>query len=876
MIPLQQFLSDAIATRLLQADVVLRTPLSALGNSTPAGVDLGTKPLHTTDTDGGWSRSLGVRANARLGIATIPADHLAALALAPEAGLSFLALSADASVGVDVAGRYPAGAFAIAGSIATSTDCSLQWIFAQPDAMRLADALAGDVAALQDPLSLDALFAMRGTPGWRQARLEVDGAVDASLGLKAGLQAGGTVMSVGGGNQVPVGLTLGLSGSASLRLAGRLHLSATRDPRGLRIRLSRDDSDASKFGLQIGATADISASLTDAASALASTLPDPAAWLPQLQPLLEPQSYLPDLLGTWIDARYPAGSENLLARVALGLTPGQAASATALQRIGSAIASELQTGAATLAQQLTTLFQGILPAQINAGNDAAAMLASTVNGWVADHADVPALATRLSASAARSGLPATLDQLGVFGTHLQARLGAALPVDAEWVAGLRAAIATYGAWRAKWIAALTQAAQQKLGLVFGARYATDKDNDALLDIVFVQGTPAARALYAAMARGRLDDLQGRLQAARADIADVSGRLTERLERAAGTSLSLQLLGTGLAWNAGTAATLSLTTTLAGDLTAVDTADGTASAEAKTANWFGHFDTALACVFAARSAPDGSPANTIGFRGAYSFAGDGLSRDRLAKVIEAMAPLCDVPPWPALAARLGLPEASSATLPAAMSNLDLVLPLDLASADIDRVRLSTHTFADVANIVMAVADQAYPNVLSQPLSQTILETAADSGGLEATLTWAAQQTDTGEIVQKFIGGGTGSGADPRYSAARMIRHVGRLCVGLAKLRGELAALKAVDVATLRNAPAQRQAVMDHLTVIAAALKPAAVSGLDEHGQTYWLPWRLTAFARALAALADRPVTGGFVPVARIVTGDQARTFVLGKF
>jgi hypothetical protein len=878
---LESFLAGIVGK--VQADAKpYFTPLADLGDSTTNVVNVGGTPFETSGDSGGWTRTIAVPAAANLRFSVIDDGSLAALDLAPAAGQRCLALALRANVGLDVEGQYPTGPFAAQGAASAASSCDLQWIFSHDASTKVADALKADAAALKDPFSLDALFALRAVPQWRQARVEVDGAVSTTLGLSAGV-ADTRALSVSGLAQVPVCLQVGLSGTANVQLAGLVHLSATRDDQGLRVRLGRGTKQSALFGLELGAQADISAWLTDTAGLLASTLPDPDNLPASLQACLEPGSWLAGVLGDAVDARFAPGSgENLVARIALGLAPGADANANAgvVAKIGSLVDEELQSGQGRLGGRLGALLGNALPASLNSGGGAGAAIVAKVEDWLAKKANVVQLAADLAGRIQKAGgLQPVIDHLGGFGAHLQARLGGAFQGVEQLTSALRQAIGDYAAARTRLLDTLAEAATRKLGLVFGAQYGQERDDSALLDIVFRRSTPATKALFDAISRGRLDDLERRLAAAGDDIAAASGTLRQRLERTRGESVSLQLIGKDIGWTARTAATLDVSATLAGDIVAVSTATGEASAQQASVTFFGHFDTTLACVFIAGTDAGGRPANTIGFRGAYSFAGDRLDSDRLLQLLEVMAPLCKLPPAADLARRLGLPGDASSSLQAALSNLDLVLPLDLAAGEVASVTSSPHSFEDVADVLMSAADAAYPNVLHDTrLSDAIREAARNStpGGLRAVLTWAAGSTSD-DIVEQMIGGPTSvSGADFRYSAARAIRKIGALAVGIDTMRREFAALGAVQAATLKDNPAAAADVMSRLSRIADALRPAAVSGVDEHGKTWWLPWTLTAFAQALAMLAGRPMPGGFVPVAKVDTGGASRTFVLTNF
>jgi hypothetical protein len=857
------------------------SPLAGLGDSPTNVVNVGGDALKASDDDGqGWTRSIDVPAGANLRFSVLDDGQLGALGLAPQADARSLAIMLRANVGLDLAGNYATGPFTLGGTASGWTSCDLQWIFGHDGTTKVVDALKGDAGTLKDPFSLDALFAMRAVPQWRQARIEIDGALSATLELGAGVMSSRQVLSVSGASKVPVSLSLGLKGTASVRLAGLVHLSATRDDQGLRVRLERGAKQSSQFGLELGAQADVSAWITDASDVLASTLPDPATWLPTLQPLLEPASYVNGLVGDALDARFAPGStNNLLGRVALGLAPGADAATAFAGRIGGLIDKELQTGEGQLAGHLVALLHDVLPPALNAGDETARALAARIEDWVARKASVDQLAGELAKRLGGAvSLQSVTDPLGLFGAKLQSRLGGSFQGLAQLTSGLRQAIADYATERQKLLDALADAATRKLGLTFGAQYGKERDDSALLDIVILRATPATKALFGAIARGRVDRLEQLLAAAGGDVAVQGGTLRTRLARTHDASVSLQLLGTELGWNARTAATLEISSTLAGDLVAVSGATGEASAEQARIGFFGHYDTTLACVFTASA--DGG-ANEIGFRGAYSFAGDKLDSGRLQKLLGVMTPLCPLPPAVDLARRLGLPGDASSSLQSALSNLDLVLPLDLSADEIGSVVASPQSFEDVADVVMRAADDAYPSMLpsGERLSDTIRLAARDStpAGLRPLLTWAATSA-TEDIVQLVFGGTTSvAGTDFRYVSARAIRKIGRLCVGIDTMRQELAALQTVQAATLKDNPAAVDAVMGRLGRIADALQPAAVSGVEEHGMAVvWLPWALTAFAQCLAMLAGRPMPGGFVPIAKVDSGGTSRTFALTRF
>ena len=878
-----------LGTRLLDAlqsaiAAKLKPVTAALGTLAHAPLNLLEldKPLSHPLTSGPWTGTLGISDAAKLTCAVLANADAAALGVDAADGEAILALALDVSAGLDLQGSYPVGIFAAGAGGSASTGCNVQWLFARPAASNLVTELPAVVRTLSAPFSLSDVRGMARDPSWRQIRLEVTGKADTSLSLSAGWTHTGWTWSASGTQRTPVGVTVGLSGTAQMQMCGTFHLSATRAPGGIRVKLERDAKTSQQFGLELGANADVCAVLDDAACMLAATLPDPS-WCGLLMPIVEPMSLLRPELGQAVDELLPDRAQNLLARLSLGL----AASSTAgkltespLSRIGDAVTAGLQTDAARLGPSLEPVFLSLLPDGLGSDKPRlAGQLSTRVQAWVTSHADIDKLAARCADKFANSGGgKAMAEALGAFGAQVQARLADAAPDAPHIAAAIKAALNDYGVLRKKWIVALTTAAQAKLGLCVGAQHVQGNGADTLLELVFLDDCgPEAEELYAALARGHLDELSTRLQAAGQGVTLLSRTLVDRLNDTAKTDISLHLLGQDLQWTDSQAAKLAVTSTLAGSLVAT----GSADAEAATNTWYGHFDTELACDYAlSQPSPNAPITGSLSFQGAYSYQGDSLTWAQLQSLTDSMRPICDLPPLPDLAARLGLPGAASSHLPATLSGLELQLPLILSAPEMAAVARSSLSFTDVARQVIDVADLAYtggayPFDFSSPLAD--IQAAADQLGqpLEAFFNSLTRENI---VNQLYPDAADDSLVSKPQRAAAVVWRIVALTRGIQAMRAGMAALASVDVSALGTDKSRQAQVLEILGDTASAMAPAASATQSLLGNEMKMPWALTAFGCVLARLAGRSLPGAFAPIARIqADGSQpARTLVLTRW
>jgi hypothetical protein len=863
----QQLAAGALDGPLGNALVTLAGPLSGLPATPLAPLNLG-KDWAADARNGDWGGQVKIDGDVSL-TCSLDAGSLGP-GVQPAASNVLLALDLDARLGVELGGQFRSGVFGVHADAGADGSSSLRWIFEHPAAQSVGQSLRSDLPVLADPLSLESLQAMKQDAAWRGVRVTVDGTLSASLALTAGLQATGAVVTVAGNRSAPVGVTVGLNGSASLRREGRFQVIATPEAGGVRVQLTRTDDRAAKFGLQLAASADLSVVLSDVASVLASTLPDPQTWKDELLPLLEPAAYLDDLLGKLVDAQVHDPDLNLLAKLSLGLTSGPSADATLVQQLADIIRGHLQA-VGDLEARLVGALGNALPAGLP---DRALVLTALTHGltdWIAQHASVDALAQKLATAVNASALSPVLNQLGAFGAQVQQRIDAAAAGASGLATAIRSALDDYAQLRAKWIGALTDAANAKVGVSLGVQRTRDANDSALMNVLFKDGggTPA-QELYAAMIRGHIDRLPARLLAA-GDTVVADGSLTYDLDRTSSVSLGVQALGNALSWTGTTAASLKVSTTLAGDVMAVS---GDADADNTVRGFHGNYQTNLACLYETQPGAGGQLERTVSFRGAYAWRGDGRTWADLDNVVLSMAPLCAVPSANELAARL-LPNGSaSAHLSNAPLDLDIVLPMNLDADEVVRLAASPLGMSELGVIALTTVDRIYPTLLppGASLAAQVVSQAAQGPALARFLSQlAGTDGDSAQLALVFPDEvQSGTLVSRQQTAARMAHFVALLCQSFVQLKASLNTLLQVDPKTLGDSAASRSAVVVQLAIMSHELEGAATFGMQDQ---IHMPWGVTAFAAMLAASTGRPSKGAFAPVARIAQDGTATTLVL---
>lgn len=347
---------DAIAKKVGD----LNLPLSAVGHANSHTLPL-SKDISSTLPSGAWSSTFTASAKASCSYDVLDAGEASNFGLTAPNGCSLMQILMAGSLSFDLNGKYPSGAFSFGADASASGDVQLTWIFAETSTKIAAEALANDIQGIEPPVNLAQVYEQSQWSTWQETRVSADGKLAVGLNLAASSSVAGASFSALLNKQSPVGVNIGVSALASWGLSGKFQLVIRRDPSGVRVTLQRDSSSNSQYGIQVGASADLSVALTDAANMLASSLPDPQKYLDDLTSILEPGNLLLSELTKLIEAKATNPTEATLAKLILGISqPGQVAS-TALQDLQSLLDGYVQKGTQIAAADVTNDLQKIFP-----------------------------------------------------------------------------------------------------------------------------------------------------------------------------------------------------------------------------------------------------------------------------------------------------------------------------------------------------------------------------------------------------------------------------------------------------------------------------------------------------------------------------------
>ena len=862
---------DAIAKKVGD----LNLPLSAVGHANSHTLPL-SKDISSTLPSGAWSSTFTASAKASCSYDVLDAGEASNFGLTAPNGCSLMQILMAGSLSFDLNGKYPSGAFSFGADASASGDVQLTWIFAETSTKIAAEALANDIQGIEPPVNLAQVYEQSQWSTWQETRVSADGKLAVGLNLAASSSVAGASFSALLNKQSPVGVNIGVSALASWGLSGKFQLVIRRDPSGVRVTLQRDSSSNSQYGLQVGASADFSVALTDAANMLASSLPDPQKYLDDLTSILEPGNLLLSELTKLIEAKATNPTEATLAKLILGISqPGQVAS-TALQDLQSLLDGYVQKGTQIAAADVTNDLQKIfpdLPASVSGA------VVQYVTNWInSQGTKISDLANKLvNDPKLGSDVNAIADALGAFGQAFAKALNdlnEALS-DAKIAKAIRNATSDYATLRSKWIQELQKAAALKLSMTLGVTESSEKDDSVLADIIFhlpAGNVPEeADELYTALLRGKLDDLPALVKNSGKEITVLSGSLLSKVSRTLGITLGVNLLGQNLSWGGTSTASLQVHSSLFGDLDAVS---GAADAGATSQTWYGNFQTSLGCQILFTPAPPGTaggPSYAIGFKGGYTFSGQNITADDLGSIVASIAPLCKVPDTPTLLRRLGLPAPSATHAPLALNNFQLVLPIQLDVSDLQIFESCMNLSDKCAAQVMLASDAYYKGknpFLQQSPSQFIRVIQSNQQCSAAdVLAEIRKISDLGDIASYLHQYDDSPGVstedvpwNPNMIQARVIRKMARIVGGVCDLQSTLAMLNTkLAGASLLDSAAQAM-VFNYLNKICSDIGVSAVSTDTLLGNEYRVPWELSAFAASLACGANLPLPGAYTPVA----------------
>ena len=463
----------------------------------------------------------------------------AALTVAPGAGADMsvsFALSADAAIGVEADAQWPyasdamgagylmlaaAGSFTANGtfrlpfsygslgvSAGAGVDPDILFFFRPPDPTRVFAAAVADVLPVLpdpfDPAAVWQAFALHDLAGMI---LACDGSATANVDLTIGDKASWPgVLAADATASVTVALTRKAAFELSLRSTG----SAALGTMALIVRLTRNLSAETDWGLSAGIDIDASQILGQVQPILTNALTRVGGIIGDITPYLTPGTWLQGEATTALERAVTGwiGNATVSAAVTqdIALLTGTATSdvggltdaltkavAAAIDSVGGAVATDAAGAANTAFAALAPAFPAIVPLQASVVADLTALITSYQT----------ALTTFAQNLLAGSGLPAIEAALGTVGARVSA---AATQLD-QAVGGISAVITTYAARAQQIVAAAKTAAMAKISLRVSYESAHSDATGYELTGRFTAMAGDAGDLYRALAFGQLAGIQ---------------------------------------------------------------------------------------------------------------------------------------------------------------------------------------------------------------------------------------------------------------------------------------------------------------------------------------------------------------------------------
>lgn len=884
----------------------LALPLADLA-ADGAGTEL---PLATPSTShdaqvGDWQWTLKADASTRLVADVLDADQLALLQLPPRDGHQVVRYAIGGTLSAGTSGGSSAGAWALKAGAEASAAADLEWYVAAANQKRLGEALVEAVPFLLPPMSLADQLERAGDFEYWGSSVDLSGGLSASFEAEAAVAGTGWTWGFDG-ERAQLGLSLGVSGSARLQLAGKFrlrcivkeagqHADGTKRY-GVEVTLNRLKTEEHALALSLSAGLDATALAASADRFLRSHLPDPTQVSASLALITNPGTALGEKLQAALESKLAGGKLKDLVLVAAGFgDPAALAKSLAsrvarplmdeIDKLGSALATQAVDVDALLTRWLERAF-GAIPL----ADEQRAVLKTLVAAQVAAaktqlDGQLASLSTALQGKTLGAAA-AVLAPFATFGEQVQARLaGVAQKIGAEdAVQAVNQALADYAQLRADVLKVLGDAQRAKLSLTLAASLETSRSSETFFRGLFVAAPRPAERLFQALWSGRLESLAALVADARASgalVGEPEGWLLRSAQRVSRESVTIHLLGLKLQDSVTRTSHLKLRADLAGNVLA--SADG--GVEADVQNYWTERHARL--VLSVLRTGDAAPAFAI--NGAFSARGRDITPDMFNGMQRTLLRVSGGSGTLDIRRLLRAPDGESMADKDFRGKVGFLLPIALQPAEFQAF-LGTPPQALRQSMVvfgLRAMDAEYedqwdeaPSAFLASLATALTGSfASEAAHLVAYLDrfpsrWSANPSHMASKDYENLGLDAslmkgGSFGTPLHRKLGKMFRLAQMTKSIAELQLHCASLGAVlSDATLASLEQAESRARQPLRQITSALASFAVASQTLIGVDETVSWPFAAFAATLAEACGRPVPPGFIACA-VLPGQESQ-------
>ncbi|OWQ45758.1 hypothetical protein CDL60_18005 [Roseateles noduli] len=891
----KQKLSEALRGVVDEAWKPLFTSLGDLAkDKTIPSIDLLDASVPQTATSGGWDWKLTADVDAQVEIDALDADDLKTHHIQDVPGQTVVRYTVAAGFGAGVSGSQKSGPWVFGLSLAGEAAGQFDWFISGPPDKTLGEAIVNaiDKGDFVSPMSLGEQLKRAGQTGYWGTSTRLTGTLSASATVGANVAGAGWSWGLTGKRE-QIGFSLGVSGSASLKLDGSFQLRVIPERVGtrwaLRVTLERMKTSEKSLGLALSAGIDFSALARSAREFLDARLPKTAPLSALAAKLSDPGTAVRDAVSERLTGAIGDAKVLQLIKLTLGDPDASAQDLAATLAAGIAdpltnkldeAGGELIDAGKGVGSRIKSWLAGLLGV---AEKDLPNPLTSAIDGAVEDAASglnkqIEVLAEQI-AGQPKDAIQKILDPFGALGEHVAQALNqvSSSVSEADAVVAIKAGIQRYGVLRKQVLDVLGDAQRAKLLANVALSVEETSSVQTMFSALFLTADAASERLFAGLWRGQLNELIEVVAAAKAagSVEDVSGWLLRSFERVKTEAVSVTMLGYSFSQARVSTTQLSLKSDTSGNIIA---ASGSAVSKEVTQN---HWTTRQANLGVSAKLIDPGLASaraSLEIAGAFIVSGQVMDADFLGDLQRSLGP--QGADGHAVRRLLETDATRNLDDKKFWAAVTFMLPLAM-----DDVEWRFFTSRSQAQIKRAVAQAAVDSInqtfrgdgaYGTPPAQYLLDLGRDRSpgdvlsGLVSYLEDLprSRKLDQSAILKLETLGFEGLKVSIETSAHRVARTTLRLG-HLMRAVGDLATVSISLRQTLTATPARSEqetfdACRDVLKRMTEALEPIAVSSLTFTGLGENVPWPLVTFANAMAALVGRP---RFVPIVTIAGAED---------
>lgn len=849
---------------------------------------------------GQWDWTFKAEASTRLAADVLDADQLAQLQIPPRDGHAVVRYAVGGALSAGAAGGSDVGAWTLKAGVDAATAVNVEWYIAASNRKRLGEALVEAAPFLLPPMSLADQLERAGDFEYWGSSVDLSGSLSASFEAEASVAGSGWTWGFDG-ERAKLGLSLGVSGSARLSLAGKFRLRCIVKEAGLHadgskrfgveVTLSRLKTEEHALALSLSAGLDATALASSADHFLRSHLPDPASVDESLALITQPGTAIGDKLRGALAAAFARDALKDVALVATGFGDAKALAKSLAERAAAPLMDEIDRLGGELTRRATDLdaltdrwiarafgTTPLLDAQRMALKALAGMQVDTARTQLQGRLDTLAQALEGKTLAAASKLLAPFASLG---EKVQARLAdIAGQIEGSHAAqAVKDGLADYAELRDRVLKVLGDAQRAKIALTFAGSLDTSRSSEAFFRGLFVAAPDlsAAERLFQALWSGRLASLVGLVADARADGAlagEPEGWLMRSARRVQRESVTINLLGQQISNSLTRTSDLKLQADISGNVLA--SADGGVEADVQN-YWTERHARLVLSVLRGSEPPHGA---AFAINGAYSAKGRDITPEMFEAMQRTLVRVSGGSETLDIRRLLKAPDGQSMADKDFRGKVAFLLPISLQAGEFQafldtpaqQLREALVTFGLRAMDAEYVEWDDPPSVFLRGLARALTgsfgsETAHLVAYLERFPTrWSRNPSNMGSEAYERLGldpslmkgGSFGSPLHRRLGKLFRLAQAGR---SLVELQAQCASLGAVladaTLASLAQAESRARQPLKQITDALAAFSVASETliGADE-----MVSWPFAAFAATLAQACGRAVPPGFVACA----------------